>query len=193
MKIEYEQHWEHRRHGIDKQYEAFNFYIISIALLVSAVSFAADDSLITSSWPVFLIVGFITFFLSFGVLLLLLSQRYGYVLHSHVIYSLRKRMSDKLVGMTPLQKEVDLFKGRPSLFELDSAAGYRYLSVILVGGLVIGLCTYLFGISLQLTAIYPLFWSSVSILISIILLYALLKWKSSSRGQSLETQLDNYD
>ncbi|MFW9887628.1 MAG: hypothetical protein ACFFER_05560 [Candidatus Thorarchaeota archaeon] len=193
--VEYEQHWEHCRHGIDKQYQAFNFYLVTIALLVSAISFLADPALMSVSVPLFMAVGTVSFVLSAGVLMLLISQRRGYVLHRYIVLKLREKISKIQKELEP---EVKLFKkGAPRVLEFGSAATFRYIFVILIASLVVALCTYLSvsiptvtdGFSIEIEHISQSFEFFIS---SFLILFSITLVESYRRSRKLADSLDKY-
>ena len=60
LKTEYNQHWSHFRHTIDKSYQAFNIHMVMMALLFSAVSLATDQAS-TIAVPLFVVVSVVAF------------------------------------------------------------------------------------------------------------------------------------
>ncbi len=140
LTTEYDQHWTHFRHAIDKSYQAFNIHMVMIALLFSAVSLANDQTNGSVAVPLFLVVGVVAFASSIGTISTLVTQRMGYVWHQKVIDVLRERISKKTSDV--LQPEVELFYDR-RIFSPGTAWFGRVNFVILAGSSVVILCAYL--------------------------------------------------
>ncbi|MFW9789110.1 MAG: hypothetical protein ACFFE1_15665 [Candidatus Thorarchaeota archaeon] len=147
LKTEYNQHWNHFRHAIDKSYQAFNIHMVMMALLFSAVSLANDQESSSISVPLFLVIGGVAFASSLGTISTLVTQRTGYVWHQKVIDVLRERISKKTTDI--LEPEVDLFYDR-KIFSPGTAWFGRVNFVILTGSAVVVLCAYLILPSLSL-------------------------------------------
>ena len=150
LKTEYNQHWSHFRHAIDKSYQAFNIHMVLIALLFSAISLANDQTYLSISIPLFVVIALVAYISSEGTISTLVTQRMGYVWNQKVIDVLRARISEKTSGT--LDPEVNLFYDR-KIFNPGTAWFSRVNFVILTTGSVIVLCSYL--TLTGLTAIEP--------------------------------------
>ena len=140
LRTEYNQHWSHFRHAIDKSYQAFNIHMVMIALLFSAVSLANDQSSGAISVPLFLVIGVVAFVSSIGTISTLVTQRAGYVWNQKIIDVLRERISKKTSDV--LEPEVRMFYDR-RIFQPGTAWFGRVNFVILAGSSVVILCAYL--------------------------------------------------
>ena len=197
LKTEYTQHWSHFRHSIDKSYQAFNIHMVLIALLFSAVSLANDQTTLAVSIPLFVVIGLVAYVSSEGTISTLVTQRTGYVWHQKVIDVLRARISEKTSGT--LDPEVELFYDR-KIFKPGTAWFNRVNFVILTGGAVVVLCSYL---TLSgLTSIWPL-WvpdSETALAISLYVLiltiqkmYQALITQSCKHARNLFCQMQKYE
>jgi len=137
---EYDQHWTHFRHAIDKSYQAFNIHMVMMALLFSAVSLANDQVIESAAVSLYLVVGVVAFFISLGTISTLVIQRTSYVWYQKVIDVLRERISKRVSDV--LQPEVDLVYDR-KIFNPGSAWFGRVNFVVLTGSSVVILCAYL--------------------------------------------------
>ncbi|MFW9844223.1 MAG: hypothetical protein ACFFEV_06595 [Candidatus Thorarchaeota archaeon] len=196
LKTEYNQHWSHFRHAIDKSYQAFNIHMVLIALLFSAISLANDQAYLAISIPLFVVIGLVAYISSEGTISTLVTQRMGYVWNQKVIDVLRERISEKTSGI--LEPEVNLFYDR-KIFNPGTAWFSRVNFVILTAGSVIVLCSYL--TLTGLTAIEPS-WvpdSMTALILSLFVLslviqkmYHSLISRSCHRSRNLFCQLQKY-
>ena len=197
LTTEYDQHWTHFRHAIDKSYQAFNIHMVMIALLFSAVSLANDQTIGSVAVPLFLVIGVVAFASSVGTVSTLVTQRTGYVWHQKVIDVIRARISEKTDGT--LDPEVDLFYDR-KIFKPGTAWFNRVNFVILTGGAVVVLCSYL--TLTGLSSIEPL-WipdSETALIISLYVLvliiqkmYQALISRSCVHSRNLFCQMQKYE
>ena len=140
LQAEYDQHWSHFRHAIDKSYQAFNIHMVMIALLFSAISLANEQTMDSASVSLYLVVGVVAFFISIGTISTLVIQRASYVWYQKIIDVLRERISKKTSDV--LKPEVDLVYDR-KIFNPGSAWFGRVNFVILTGSSVVILCAFL--------------------------------------------------
>ncbi len=196
LKSEYNQHWEHFRHAIDKSYQAFNIHLVIIALLFSAVSLAYEAETESLAIPLFIVIGLVGFISTEGTIATLVIQRTSYVLYRKVIDVLRERISEKVGGM--LQPEVEFFYDL-RVFKPGTAWFNRVNFVILTGGSIIVICTYLTlaglpaaisGLAIDATAI--LIVSITMFILSIQKLYYSVINRSNERARSLFCKMQRY-
>ena len=197
LKTEYNQHWSHFRHAIDKSYQAFNIHMVMIALLFSAVSLANEQVSSSVSLPLFLAVAFVALAGSEGTISTLVTQRTGYVWHQKVIDTIRERISKKTGNV--LDPEVNLFYDR-KIFSPGTAWFGRINFVVLTGSAVVVLCSYLFleGISsvypeLALTSITALYLSLFVFILTLQKLYHSVISRANTKARNLYCQLQNYE
>jgi hypothetical protein len=197
LKTEYNQHWSHFRHAIDKSYQAFNIHMVMMALLFSAVSLANDQDSSTLSVPLFLVVSVVAFASTIGTISTLVTQRTGYVWHQKVIDVLRERISKKTTDV--LEPEVDIFYDR-KIFSPGTAWFGRVNFVILTGSAVVVLCAYLIfaglsslGVGLVLDTLTSLILALFIFALSIQKLYHSVISRSLERARGLHCQLQKYE
>jgi len=196
LKTEYNQHWNHFRHTIDKSYQAFNIHMVMMALLFSAVSLANDQAS-TIAVPLFIVVMVVAYASSIGTISTLVTQRTGYVWHQKVIDVLRERISKKTTDV--LQPEVDLFYDR-KIFSPGTAWFGRVNFVILTGSSVVVFCSYLTLSGLAALGIGIAFDSFTSLILSLFILvlcfqkmYHSVIYRSLDRAWALDCQLMKYE
>ncbi|MFW9918633.1 MAG: hypothetical protein ACFFED_03470 [Candidatus Thorarchaeota archaeon] len=193
---EYDQHWNHFRHAIDKSYQAFNIHMVMIALLFSAISLASEQSTDSAAVSLYLVVGVVSFFISIGTISTLVIQRASYVWYQKIIDVLRERISKKTSDV--LKPEVDLVYDR-KIFNPGSAWFGRVNFVILTGSSVVILCAFLilrnpllggFGFLLDGTTSFIL--ALTVFILSIQKLYHSVISRSIDRAWKLFCQFQNY-
>jgi hypothetical protein len=196
LKTEYNQHWSHFRHTIDKSYQAFNIHMVMMALLFSAVSLANDQTS-TIAVPLFVVVSVVAYASSIGTISTLVTQRAGYLWYQKVIDVLRERISKKTTDV--LQPEVDLFYDR-KLFSPGTAWFGRVNFVILTGSSVVVFCSYLTLSGLSTLAIGITFDNFTSFVLSLFILalcsqkmYHSVIYRSLDRAWGLHCQLLKYE
>ena len=197
LKTEYNQHWNHFRHAIDKSYQAFNIHMVMIALLFSAISLANEQVSSSVSLPLFLAIAFVALAGSEGTISTLVTQRTGYVWHQKVIDTIRERISKKTSNV--LDPEVNLFYDR-RIFSPGTAWFGRINFVVLTGGAIIVLCAYLFleGISsiypeLGIISIIALYLALFVFVLTLQKLYHSVISRANTKARNLYCQLQNYE
>ncbi|MGY5875490.1 MAG: hypothetical protein RTU30_07075 [Candidatus Thorarchaeota archaeon] len=197
LKTEYNQHWSHFRHAIDKSYQAFNIHMVIIALLFSAVTLANEQQSTTLALPLYIVIGLVAFMSTEGAIATLVVQRSSYVLYRKVIDVLRERISKTVDDI--LQPEVEFFYDL-RIFKPGTAWFNRVNFVVLTGCSVTVLCTYLtLGNFSSAFAGFELgsefiFLSSVAIfLLSAQKFYYSVIHRSNERARSLYCKMQNYD
>ncbi|MHA2423635.1 MAG: hypothetical protein ACXAEF_02535 [Candidatus Thorarchaeota archaeon] len=197
LTTEYDQHWTHFRHAIDKSYQAFNIHMVMIALLFSAVSLANNQTIEFVAAPIYLVVGVVAFASSLGTISTLVTQRTGYVWHQKVIDVLRERISKMTSGI--LEPEVNLFYDR-RIFNPGTAWFGRVNFVILAGSSVVILCAYLIlrnplmeGLGFILDGTTSLLLAIAVFVLSIQKLYHSVIKRSIDRARKLFCQLQKYE
>ena len=197
LENEYNQHWSHFRHAIDKSYQAFNIHMVMIALLFSAISLASEQTASSVSLPLFLAVAAVALAGSEGTISTLVTQRTGYVWHQKVIDVLRERISKKTTDV--LEPEVNLFYDR-KIFSPGTAWFGRINFVVLTGSAVVVLCTYLFlkGMSaidaaLTLDSLTALNLSLFIFVLTLQKLYHSVISRANTKARTLHCQLQKYE
>jgi len=196
LQTEYDQHWNHFRHAIDKSYQAFNIHMVMIALLFSAISLANDQTTDSVAVSLYLVVGVVAFLSSIGTISTLVIQRASYVWYQKIIDVLRTRISEKTSDI--LKPEVDLVYDR-RIFNPGSAWFGRVNFVILSGSSVVILCAYLIlrnslmvGLGFVLDGTTSLILAGMVFCLSIQKLYHSVISRSIDRAWKLFCQFQNY-
>ena len=197
LKSEYNQHWEHFRHAIDKSYQAFNIHLVIVALLFSAISLAYETNSGSLAIPLFIVIGLVAFVSAEGTISTLVVQRSSYVLYRKVIDVLRERISNKVGGL--LQPEVEFFHDL-KIFKPGTAWFNRVNFVILTSSSLTVVCTYLTISSLALE-IPELSIDSFTILLVSFAIFILTAQKlyysvinrSNDRARSLFCKMQRYE
>lgn len=197
LKNEYNQHWSHFRHAIDKSYQAFNIHMVMMALLFSAVSLAIEQAASSVSLPLFLAIAAVALAGSEGTISTLVTQRTGYVWHQKVIDVLRERISKKTTNI--LEPEVNLFYDR-KIFSPGTAWFGRINFVVLTGSAVVVLCTYLFlkgmsaiDASLTVDSFTALNLSMFVFVLTLQKLYHSVISRANTKARTLHCQLQTYE
>lgn len=197
LKTEYNQHWSHFRHAIDKSYQAFNIHMVMMALLFSAVSLANDQESSSIAVPLFLVVSVVAYASSVGTISTLVTQRTGYVWHQKVIDVLRERISKKTTDI--LDPEVEFFYDR-KIFSPGTAWFGRVNFVILTGSSVVVLCAYLIFVGLPSLVSGLILDSFVSLILALFIfalciqkMYHSVISRALERAWGLHCQLQKYE
>ncbi|MGY5854304.1 MAG: hypothetical protein RTU92_12105 [Candidatus Thorarchaeota archaeon] len=197
LKTEYNQHWSHFRHAIDKSYQAFNIHMVIIALLFSAISLANEQQSTSLALPLYIVIGLVAFASTEGAIATLVVQRSSYVLYRKVIDVLRERISKTVDNV--LQPEVEFFYDL-RIFKPGTAWFNRVNFVVLTGSSVTVLCTYLtLGNLSSVIAGFDLspefiFLSSIAVFIlSTQKFFYSVIHRSNERARSLFCKMQTYD